>query len=182
MKNIKMKQALILITNDDGYQAEGIRALAHAVAALGEVYVVAPDGPRSGTACAITSNVPVCYRPLETDHEDVHWFACSGTPVDCVKLGLERIVPRKPDLLLSGINAGDNASISVHYSGTMGAVLEGCMKHIASIGVSLYLKRGQSYAEHPVGQDTLDEIGQRMRFEKDDSFYVRYADRIIRNN
>ena len=165
MRKGKGGGALILITNDDGWQAPGIRALARAVSHLGEVWVVAPDGPRSGAACAITTTRAVSYRQLsaadlpEAAAAGMHWFACSGTPVDCVKLALHGIVPRQPDLLLSGINAGDNASISVHYSGTMGAVLEGCMKGTPSIGFSLYLKRGQRYDEHPVGQDTLDEIG-----------------------
>lgn len=85
-------------------------------------------------------------------------FSCTGTPVDCVKLACEQVLPRRPDLILSGINHGDNASISVHYSGTMGAVYEGCMKGIPSIGVSLYLQRGQHYEEHPVGADTLAAI------------------------
>lgn len=149
-----MKEPLILITNDDGYDAAGIQALAAAVRPLGDVIIVAPDGPRSGAAASITCTKPVSYHQISSDT-----YACSGNPVDCVKLGLERIVPRYPDMLLSGINHGDNASISVHYSGTMGAVFEGCMKGIPSIGLSLYLKRGQRYEDHPVGQDTLDEIG-----------------------
>ena len=171
---------LILITNDDGYQAAGIQALARAVAPLGEIYVVAPDGARSGAAAAITSTTPVSYSPLTFDKtqspnplssltagtqegatvpspyvEGLHLYSCTGTPVDCVKLALEQIVPRKPDLILSGINHGDNASVSIHYSGTMGAVLEGCMKDIPSIGISLYLQRGQRYEDHPVSEDTL---------------------------
>lgn len=157
---------LILITNDDGYQASGIQALASAVASFADVYVVAPDGPRSGTACAITCTVPVSFSPLESwpdgypsaDASRFHLFACSGTPVDCVKLALEQILPRRPDLILSGINHGDNASVSAHYSGTIGAVLEGCMKGIPSVGVSLYLKRGQRYEDYPVGSDTLIAI------------------------
>ena len=177
-----MSKALILITNDDGWQAPGIQALARAIGPIAELYVVAPDGPRSGAACAITCTEPVRYRLLpadelaqaavpehpeakacvktQADADNVHWFACSGTPVDCVKLALHNILPRRPDLLLSGINAGDNASISVHYSGTMGAVLEGCMKGIPSIGLSLYLARGQRYAEHRVGADTLQAIAR----------------------
>ncbi len=154
---------LILITNDDGYQAAGIQALTRAVASLGEVYVVAPDGPRSGAACAITATVPVTYREIHA-HPDypagVHLFACSGTPVDCVKLAWDNILSRTPDLLLSGINHGDNASISVHYSGTMGAVFEGCMKDIPSIGLSLYLQRGQRYEDHPVCAAALDAIAK----------------------
>ena len=153
---------MILITNDDGFAATGIQELAKAVSHLGDVYVVAPDGGRSGVACAISSNTPVRYEPLTRLPSSplIHWFACTGTPVDCVKLALERILPRHPDLILSGINHGDNASISVHYSGTMGAVLEGCMKGIPSIGVSLYLRRGEKYEDHAVPEATLGEIGK----------------------
>jgi 5'-nucleotidase len=83
--------------------------------------------------------------------------------VDCVKLACEQVLPRRPDLILSGINHGDNASVSVHYSGTMGAVYEGCMKGISSIGFSLYLRRGQRYEEHPVSADTLAAITDLCR-------------------
>lgn len=156
-----MKKPLILITNDDGYEAAGIQAVARAASAIGEVYIVAPDGARSGAACAITSTTPVSFRELPSSKgESIHVFSCTGTPVDCVKLALEQIVPRKPDLLLSGINHGDNASVSIHYSGTMGAVFEGCMKEIPSIGVSLYLHRGQRYEDHPVSEDTLTAIAR----------------------
>ena len=150
-----MTQPLVLITNDDGYAAAGIQALARTVASFAEVYVVAPDGARSGAACAITCTTPVSFRRVDSAIPGVLCYACTGTPVDCVKLALEQILPRRPDLLLSGINHGDNASISIHYSGTMGAVFEGCMKGIPSIGVSLYLKRGQRYEDYPVGSDTL---------------------------
>jgi len=95
--------------------------------------------------------------------DTLHWYSCTGTPVDCVKLACEQVLPRRPDLILSGINHGDNASISVHYSGTMGAVYEGCMKGIPSIGVSLYLQRGQRYEDHPVGADTLTAIADLCR-------------------
>lgn len=160
-----MKKPLILITNDDGYQAAGIQALARAVAALGDVYVVAPDGARSGAAASISSATPVTVRPvvipsLSGKGRGGLFYACSGTPVDCVKLALEQVVPRRPDLILSGINHGDNASISVHYSGTMGAVLEGCMKGIPSVGVSLWLPRRERYEEVPVPEDTLAAIAQ----------------------
>ena len=127
---------LILITNDDGIQAKGIQTLARLMAQIGEVYVVAPDSARSGAGCSITPTHAVELKHLE-DHGNVHCYCCSGTPVDCVKLACEQVVPRQPDLLVSGINHGDNASVSLHYSGTMGAVFEGCMKGIPSIGYSL---------------------------------------------
>lgn len=160
-----MAKPLILITNDDGYAAAGIQALARTVATFAEVFVVAPEGARSGSACAITCTAPVCFRAISCDIEGVTCYACTGTPVDCVKLAWEQILPRRPDLILSGINHGDNASISIHYSGTMGAVFEGCMKGIPSVGVSLYLKRGQRYEDFPVGEDTLaafSELCQRI--------------------
>lgn len=123
---------LILITNDDGVTAQGIKMLSCYMQELGEVIVVAPDGPRSGAACCITCTEPVRVKSLGSGV-----FTCSGTPVDCVKVALEKVVPRKPDLIVSGINHGDNASINIHYSGTMGAVMEGCMKGIPSVGFSL---------------------------------------------
>lgn len=152
---------LILITNDDGYNATGIRDLARAVAPLGEVIVVAPDGARSGAACAITATTPVFYMgPYDQlSHDGVTFYSCSGSPVDCVKLALEQILPRTPDLIISGINHGDNASVSCHYSGTMGAVLEGCMKGIPSIGFSLWLKRGEWYEQNTICDDVLHAIG-----------------------
>lgn len=133
-----MERKLILITNDDGVQAQGINELSRLMLTLGDVIVVAPDSARSGAAAAITCTqaVTLCHRvDLEQDHLSV--YACSGTPVDCVKLALEQVCPRRPDLLVSGINHGDNASCSIHYSGTMGAVFEGCMKGIPSVGYSL---------------------------------------------
>lgn len=123
---------LILITNDDGYQSQGIAVLTRLMKQLGDVIVVAPDGPRSGAACSIT-----CTEPVRIHEVAPSVFACSGTPVDCVKIALEKIVPRTPDLVVSGINHGDNISVSVHYSGTMGACIEAATKSVPSIGFSL---------------------------------------------
>lgn len=122
----------ILVTNDDGFQAQGIQALASIMRRLGDTIIVAPDSARSGAACSITPTRPVSVRKIEDGI-----YACSGTPVDCVKIALEKILPCKPDLVVSGINHGDNASISLHYSGTVGAVLEACMKGIPAIAYSL---------------------------------------------
>jgi len=133
-----MKKPLILVTNDDGYQAKGINSLIEYLTGLGEIIVVAPDGPRSGMSSAITSIQPIrCYKVKEDKEKDVTVYGCTGTPVDCVKLGISEIIGRKPDLLVSGINHGSNASICVHYSGTMGAAIEGCIFKIPSIGFSL---------------------------------------------
>lgn len=123
---------LILISNDDGYQSQGIAILAKMMGQLGKVVVVAPESARSGAACSITCTTSVSIRKV---NEDV--YACSGTPVDCVKIALEKILPRMPDLVVSGINYGDNLSVSVHYSGTMGVCLEAATKGIPSIGFSL---------------------------------------------
>lgn len=131
-------EKLILITNDDGVEAQGIGVLADLMCQLGEVVVVAPDSARSGAACAITPTQAITLRRrVDLEHKGLQVYACSGSPVDCVKLALEQVCSRQPDLLVSGINHGDNASCSIHYSGTMGAVIEGCMKGIPSIGYSL---------------------------------------------
>lgn len=122
----------ILITNDDGYLAQGIQALTQVMQKIANVVVVAPDSARSGAGCSITPTQPVNIQEIAPNT-----YACSGTPVDCVKIALEKILPNKPDLVVSGINHGDNASISLHYSGTVGAVLEACMKGIPAIAYSL---------------------------------------------
>lgn len=127
---------LILISNDDGYQAQGIRVLTDLMTRLGDVVVVAPDAPRSGAACAITPFQPVRLSLVE-ERAGLRVYSCSGSPVDCVKLASEQVVTRRPDLMVSGINHGDNASISMHYSGTVGAVLEACMKDIPAVAFSL---------------------------------------------
>ena len=135
-----LKQPLILITNDDGLNAQGISVLTKCMQKLGQVVVVAPNGARSGSACSITPIIPVKLK-LEKEEENLLVYSCTGTPVDCVKLAYEKVVPRRPDLIVSGINHGDNASISLHYSGTIGGVLEGCMKGIPSIGFSLRTRK-----------------------------------------
>ena len=130
------KKPLILITNDDGDAANGIQVLTKLMCQIGDVVVMAPDGPRSGQSNAITVNHPVRYKLLE-EKEGLTRYACTGTPTDCVKLALNEVLDRKPDLLVSGINHGSNAAINVIYSGTMGAVFEGCENGILSIGFSI---------------------------------------------
>lgn len=127
---------LILLSNDDGYRAKGINELIKILRDIADLVVVAPDGPRSGASAAITSIVPLKYVKV-SEEEGVSIYKSNGTPVDCVKLGLSSIVPRRPDLVIGGINHGDNSSVNVHYSGTMGVVIEGCLKGIPSIGLSL---------------------------------------------
>lgn len=135
---MSVNKPLILVTNDDGYQAKGINSLVESLIGLGEIVVVAPDGPRSGMSSAITSIHPIrCHQIRKDEENDVTIYACSGTPVDCVKLGISEILGRKPDLLVSGINHGSNASVCVLYSGTMGAAIEGALFKVPSIGFSL---------------------------------------------
>ncbi len=127
---------LILITNDDGYHAKGIVSLTEAMKGLGEIVVFAPDSPRSGMSNAISTSNPLRARLIHQEEGGTSYI-CNGTPVDCVKLALNEFVDRKPDLLVSGINHGSNAGISVLYSGTMGAAIEGCVFEVPSIGFSL---------------------------------------------
>lgn len=127
---------LILITNDDGISAKGIRSLYEAVKDFGEVVIVAPDSPQSGMGHAITIHDPLRLTPVDL-FPGVTALACSGTPVDCVKLAIYEVLKRKPDLLVSGINHGANTATNVLYSGTMSAAVEGAMEGIPSIGFSL---------------------------------------------
>lgn len=131
-----MTRPLILVTNDDGINARGIRILARLMTQIGNVVVVAPDWPQSGQSNAITVSTPIRFRMLE-QNGSLTYYSCSGTPTDCVKLALNEILDRKPDLLVSGINHGSNSAINVIYSGTMGAAFEGCEHNIPSIGFSL---------------------------------------------
>lgn len=126
----------ILITNDDGISAHGIAALIAAAKPFGNLLVVAPDKPQSGMGHAITIHDPIRLSK-STLYSDIEAYACSGTPVDCIKLGMFELLKRKPDLILSGINHGENSSTNVLYSGTMSAAIEGAMEGVPSIGFSL---------------------------------------------
>jgi len=131
-----MNKPLILITNDDGLHARGIKKLIDIAKPMGDVYVVAPDRPQSGMSHAITVATPLRLNKIKQE-ENLTIYTCSGTPVDSVKLALDKVVPRKPDIVLSGINHGMNSSVCVIYSGTMGAALEGAIERIPSIGFSV---------------------------------------------
>lgn len=130
------EQPIILITNDDGVTAPGIRNLVEAVKDLGKIVVVAPDKPQSGMGHAITIGSPLRLQKVHL-MDDVESWQCSGTPVDCVKLAVDKVLHRKPDICLSGINHGANHSINVIYSGTMSAAIEASIESIPSIGFSL---------------------------------------------
>ena len=127
------QRPLILISNDDGIIAKGISELIKFLRPLGEIVVMAPDAPRSGSACALTVTEPIHYQLVRKD-VGLTVYKCSGTPTDCVKLAFHTVLDRKPDLVVGGINHGDNSSVNLHYSGTMGVVIEGCLKGVPSIG------------------------------------------------
>ena len=133
---MKSERPLILVTNDDGVHAPGIRALIEVMKTKGDVLVIAPDKPQSGMGHAITINSTLRINKLK-EEEGYSEYSCSGTPVDCVKIAVNKLLPRKPDLCVSGVNHGSNSSINVIYSGTMSAAVEGCIESIPSIGFSL---------------------------------------------
>jgi 5'-nucleotidase len=126
----------ILITNDDGISAKGIASLIEAARPFGDLHVLAPDKPQSGMGHAITLHDPIRLFK-STLYPGIEAYACSGTPVDCVKLGIFEMLGAKPDLILSGVNHGENSSTNVLYSGTMSAAIEGAMEGIPSFGFSL---------------------------------------------
>ncbi len=133
---MEIKRPLLLISNDDGYQSKGIRELVEMVSDFGDIIVCAPDSARSGFSCAFSATTPLRLT-LQQKREGVEVWSCNGTPTDCVKMALAELCPRKPDMVIGGINHGDNGSVNTHYSGTMGVVLEGCMKYIPSVAFSL---------------------------------------------
>ena len=128
---------LILVTNDDGITAPGLRSLIEVMNEIGEVVVVAPDSPQSGMGHAITINSTLyCDKIKVTDGPQIE-YSCSGTPADCVKLAINELLDKKPDLCVSGINHGSNSSINVIYSGTMSAAIEAGIEGVPAIGFSL---------------------------------------------
>ena len=132
-----MEKPLILVTNDDGINAPGIRYLIDIMSEIGEVIVVAPDSPQSGMGHAITINSTLHCSKISPKSSKRLEYSCSGTPADCVKLAVNELMPRKPDLCVSGINHGSNSSINVIYSGTMSAAIEAGIEGIPAIGFSL---------------------------------------------
>lgn len=132
-----MQRPQILVVNDDGVTAPGIKALIEAVLPLGDVFVVAPDSPQSGMGHAITLNKPLRLAEVHLFDGVVKAFQCNGTPVDCVKIAVDKVLHRKPDLCVSGINHGSNSSVNILYSGTMSAAVEAGLEGIPSVGFSL---------------------------------------------
>lgn len=146
---IMAQRPLILVTNDDGITAPGIRNLIEVMNTLGDVVVVAPDSPQSGMGHAITINDTLyCDRVTIDPSALQEEYSCSGTPADCVKLATQQILKRKPDLCVSGINHGSNSSINVIYSGTMSAAVEAGVEGIPAIGFSLLDYSADAFFEH----------------------------------
>ncbi|NUY82528.1 5'/3'-nucleotidase SurE [Flavobacterium sp. MAH-1] len=131
------KKPLILITNDDGITAPGIRALIDVMKEIGDIVVVAPDSPQSAMGHAITIHNTLSLNKISKPDAGFDEYSCSGTPVDCVKFAVSEVIKHKPDLCVSGINHGSNSSINVIYSGTMSAAIEAGIEGIPSIGFSL---------------------------------------------
>lgn len=127
---------LILVTNDDGIHAKGLMELIEVMQFFGDVVVIAPETAMSGMSSAITVDRPLRAVKISQNH-GITVYKCSGTPVDCVKLGFNHLLERTPDYVVSGINHGSNSSISILYSGTMGAAVEGCLHEVPSVGFSL---------------------------------------------
>ncbi len=129
------KRPLILISNDDGYEAKGIKCLVEMIRDKGDIIVCAPTGVRSGMSRAFSMSV-LTLKEVESS-EGLRVYACTGTPVDCIKMAYSELCPRKPDLVIGGINHGSNASTNAQYSGTVGVAIEGAMKHTPSLAFSL---------------------------------------------
>ena len=164
------EKPVILITNDDGITAPGIRSLVEAVKNLGKVIVVAPDKPQSGMGHAITIGVPLRLNKVDELVEGVESWQTSGTPVDCVKLAVDKILHKKPDICLSGINHGANHSINVIYSGTMSAAMEASIEGIPSIGFSLLDYRYE--ADFEPAKHYVHEIVKSMIQQKKDKHFL----------
>lgn len=158
------EQPIILVTNDDGIISPGIKALVEVAKEFGQVYVVAPDSPQSGMGHAITIDKPLRVTKMNV-FDDIPAYQCSGTPADCVKIAIDKILHRKPDLCISGINHGSNSSINVIYSGTMSAAMEAAIDGIQAIGFSLLdysfdadFDGAKKYARQIIGEILANKI------------------------
>ncbi|HEY0047524.1 MAG TPA: 5'/3'-nucleotidase SurE [Flavobacterium sp.] len=157
------KKPLILVTNDDGITAPGVRKLISVMSELGEVVVVAPDKPQSAMGHAITINNTLYLNKISAEGAAVTEYSCSGTPVDCVKMAVSEILKEKPDLCVSGINHGSNSSINIIYSGTMSAAVEAGIEGIPAIGFS------------------LQDFDWNADFDQTETFVKRIASEVLKN-
>ncbi len=153
------KRPLIFVTNDDGVEAAGLQALSDAMRQIGDVKVVAPLHPMSGIGHAVTSREPLRLKFFEKQ-DSYEKYGCSGTPVDCVKIGEQYVIKGKPDLLVSGINHGSNAAVNIIYSGTMAAALESTIGGVPSIGFSLL--DNSHDADFSASQEYVVEIAKKV--------------------
>ncbi len=135
MKNMYNERPLILLSNDDGYEAKGLKSLIEMVRDKGDIIVCAPTGTRSGQSRAFSMSVLTLDKVSE--EPGLRIYKCSGTPVDCIKMAYSELCPRKPDLVIGGINHGSNASTNAQYSGTVGIAIEAAMKGVPAIAFSL---------------------------------------------
>lgn len=149
----------ILVTNDDGITARGIRALTSAMAQLGDVMVVAPDRQQSAVGHALTVASPLRAVEMHLEHASIA-FAVNGTPADCVKLGVSTLLPHRPDIVVSGINHGSNTSVNAIYSGTVSAATEGTLMGIPSMAVSL--ATFDSSADMSLAAEVAYDIASRL--------------------
>lgn len=156
------KEPVILVTNDDGITAPGIRALVEAVKGLGKIIVVAPDSPQSGMGHAVTIGEPLRLHKADV-FDGIEAWESSGTPVDCVKLARDIILHHKPDICVSGINHGANHSINIIYSGTMSAAMEAAIEGVPSIGFSLLDYRYE--ADFSIAQSVATTLVKKMLAE-----------------
>lgn len=154
----------ILITNDDGIEADGLLRLAKAAQAFGEVWIVAPDGQRSAASHAISLHTHVDVFPYDYPIESVHAFTCTGTPADCVRVGSLYILPHKLDVILSGINRGYNTASDIQYSGTCGAAFEGAFQGIHSIALSEQANDCRGVTEHYLHEILAELLNKRLDY------------------
>ena len=135
-EELREMKPLVLISNDDGFRAKGLRSLVGMLHGMADLVVIAPDCPRSAASCCVTAAVPVSAKEV-LRKEGLVVYSCTGTPVDCLKLGLGQFVPHTPDLVVSGINHGTNVAFNAHYSGTVAVAKEGALHGIPSVAFSL---------------------------------------------
>ena len=154
----------ILITNDDGIDAEGLVRLVKEAVKFGEVWVVSPDGERSGASHSITLHRPIDIYPYDFGVEGVHAFICSGSPADCVRVGSISLMPYKPDLVLAGVNCGYNTATDIQYSATAGAAFEAAFQGYPAIALSEG-KKGHEVTDHCLHQ-VLEELIRKIEQDK----------------
>jgi len=139
---IKPKEYMILLTNDDGFFSEGIKTLAHHLEDMSTVFIVAPDREKSATSLALT-----LHRPLRIQRIQERVFAVNGTPADCIYLAVKKLLPRKPDLIISGLNQGPNlGQQDISYSGTVAAAIQGSFLQITSVAISVLPDKTGQYS------------------------------------